>query len=84
MKGFYHREQERHAPPSFLHKGRRVASSEGPVLLHGLVSLGVETLTPVATERLRKRLLRIHTPRDLEFLETLHARGRHYRRLQKQ
>ncbi len=78
MKCFYHPEQERHAPPSFLLKGRQVASPEGPVraemLLHGLALLGIETLTPAATERLHERLLLIHTPRYLEFLETIHAR----------
>ncbi|MDI5936422.1 histone deacetylase family protein [Halomonas kalidii] len=80
MKFFYHPEQERHAPPSFLLRGKQVASPEGPVraemLLEGLASLGITATAPAETDsaRLRDRLARIHTPRYLQFLETIHAR----------
>lgn len=78
MKCFYHPEQQRHAPPSFLLRGRKVASPEGPVraemLLEGLKMLGIETLTPKASPNLHQRLARIHTPRYLHFLETIYAR----------
>lgn len=80
MKFFYHPDQERHAPPSFLLRGRQVASPEGPVraqmLLEGLASLGIAVTSPETpdTPRLRERLSRIHTRRYLEFLETIHSR----------
>ena len=80
MKLFYHPDQERHAPPSFLLRGRPVDSPEGPVraemLATGLAGVGLALSAPAATdsERLRKRLARIHTARYLAFLETIHAR----------
>jgi acetoin utilization deacetylase AcuC-like enzyme len=80
VKCFYHPEQERHAPPSFLLRGRQVASPEGPVraemLLEGLASLGITVTAPADTDSpgLRDRLSRVHTPRYLAFLETIHAR----------
>ncbi|WP_300272402.1 histone deacetylase family protein [Halomonas sp.] len=82
MKLFYHPDQERHAPPSFLLRGRAVASPEGPVraemLAQGLADIG-RSLTPPTggdSDLLRERLARIHTPRYLAFLETIHARWR--------
>ncbi|WP_445157297.1 histone deacetylase family protein [Halomonas sp. E14] len=80
MEFFYHPDQERHAPPSFLLRGRQVASPEGPVrarmLLEGLASLGIAVTSPATTDspRLRERLARVHTRRYLDFLETIHAR----------
>lgn len=80
MKLFYHPDQERHAPPSFLLRGRAVASPEGPVraemLREGLAGLGLSPISPgdADSPRLRERLARIHTPRYLAFLETIHAR----------
>ncbi|RTR06526.1 histone deacetylase family protein [Halomonas nitroreducens] len=80
MKLFYHSDQERHAPPSFLLRGRPAPSPEGPeraeLLTRGLAEAGL-SLTPPGDsdgERLRERLGRIHTPRYLAFLETIHAR----------
>lgn len=78
MKCFYHPEQGRHAPANYLLKGQYVPSPEGPLrsemLLNGLISMGLEPITPVATGRLHERLLRIHTARYLEFLETIYSR----------
>lgn len=80
MKFFYHPEQERHAPPTFLLRGRQVPSPEGPVraemLLEGLASLAITVTAPAMPDssRLRERLARIHTRRYLDFLETIHAR----------
>ncbi|MDR5906209.1 histone deacetylase family protein [Franzmannia qiaohouensis] len=80
MQLYYHPDQERHAPPSFLLRGRQVASPEGPVraelLSAGLAECGLSLVAPAASdgERLRERLLRIHTPRYLDFLETIYAR----------
>ncbi|CAM3889510.1 histone deacetylase family protein [Vreelandella rituensis] len=78
MKCFYHPEQQRHAPPSFLLRGRQTASPEGPLraemLLEGLGLLGIETLAPMATSQLHERLSRVHTPRYLTFLETIYER----------
>ena len=79
---FYHPDQERHAPPTFLLRGRPAASPEGPVraelLIEGLTSmrLNVTPPTDVDSPRLRQRLARIHTPRYLHFLQTIHARWR--------
>ncbi|ATJ82472.1 histone deacetylase family protein [Halomonas beimenensis] len=82
MKLFYHPDQERHAPETFLLRGRPAPSPEGPVraelLTRGLAEVGL-ALTPPGDsdgERLRERLARIHTPRYLTFLETIHARWR--------
>ncbi|GHE22078.1 histone deacetylase family protein [Halomonas urumqiensis] len=82
MKLFYHPDQEHHAPPTFLLRGRPVDSPEGPVraelLSAGLASIGLSLTAPTLTdsELLRKRLACIHTQRYLEFLETIHARWR--------
>lgn len=82
MKCFYHPDQARHAPPSFLLRGRHVASPEGPVraelLSKGLAHLGLSLTSPVDADSpgLRARLARIHTPRYLTFLETIHSRWR--------
>nr|WP_163503013.1 histone deacetylase family protein [Halomonas socia] len=80
MQLYYHPDQAHHAPPSFLLRGRAVASPEGPeratLLSEGLASLGFTLDAPAQTDspRLRERLARIHTPRYLAFLETIHAR----------
>ncbi|WFM72870.1 histone deacetylase family protein [Halomonas sp. CKK8] len=82
MKLFYHPDQERHAPPTFLLRGRPVDSPEGPVraelLTRGLASMGLSMTPPTEVDsgRLRDRLARIHAPRYLDFLETIHARWR--------
>ncbi|MFG6160193.1 histone deacetylase family protein [Halomonas sp. 1390] len=80
MKLFYHPDQQRHAPPTFLLRGRAVDSPEGPVraelLTRGLASMGLAMTPPTVVDgpRLRQRLAAIHAPRYLEFLETIHAR----------
>ncbi|SDL67215.1 Acetoin utilization deacetylase AcuC [Franzmannia pantelleriensis] len=80
MQLYYHPDQARHAPPSFLLRGRAVASPEGPVraelLSAGVAECGFTLSVPAAGdgERLRERLARVHSPRYLEFLETIHAR----------
>ena len=82
MKLFYHPDQERHAPPTFLLRGRAVDSPEGPVraelLAEGLARAGLSLTSPTDADSptLRARLARIHTPRYLDFLETIHARWR--------
>ncbi|MDN3521087.1 histone deacetylase family protein [Halomonas ramblicola] len=82
MKLYYHPDQERHAPPSFLLRGRPVDSPEGPVraelLARGLADGGLSLSVPIASDGplLRDRLARIHAARYLEFLETIHARWR--------
>ncbi|NIC05953.1 histone deacetylase family protein [Billgrantia bachuensis] len=82
MKFFYHPDQEYHAPASFLVRGQLTASPEGPVraemLSQGLAASGFTLSEPeeVDTPRLRSRLAQIHTPRYLDFLETIHARWR--------
>ncbi|MBB3139781.1 histone deacetylase family protein [Halomonas organivorans] len=80
MKLFYHPDQERHAPETFLLRGRPAPSPEGPVraelLSEGLAEAGLALTSPAEADgaRLRERLARIHTPRYLDFLETIHAR----------
>ncbi|MBB3192135.1 histone deacetylase family protein [Halomonas cerina] len=80
MKLFYHPDQERHAPPSFLLRGRPVASPEGPIraemLSQGLADMGLALTAPTVADGsgLRRRLAEIHAPRYLTFLETIHAR----------
>ncbi|MGR4068572.1 histone deacetylase family protein [Billgrantia sp. C5P2] len=82
MKFFYHPDQGYHAPASFLVRGQLTASPEGPVraemLSQGLAAAGFSLSEPeeVDSPRLRDRLARIHTPRYLDFLETIHARWR--------
>ncbi len=82
MKFFYHPDQERHAPPTFLLRGRPVDSPEGPLraelLSRGLADIGLSLTAPTEPDspRLRERLARIHSPRYLDFLETIHARWR--------
>ncbi len=82
MKLFYHPDQELHAPGSFLLRGKITASPEGPVraelLARGIEATGLALHEPedVDSPRLRSRLEKIHTPRYLSFLETIHARWR--------
>ncbi|KAA0013754.1 histone deacetylase family protein [Billgrantia pellis] len=82
MKLFYHPDQERHAPATFLVRGQQTSSPEGPVraelLRQGLDAVGLRLSAPeeVDSPRLRERLARIHTPRYLDFLETVHSRWR--------
>ncbi|WP_346795675.1 histone deacetylase family protein [Halomonas sp. Bachu 37] len=80
MKLFYHPDQERHAPPTFLLHGQPAPSPEGPqraqLLSQGLAQVGLSLTAPTETDtpQLRSRLARIHTPRYLTFLETIHQR----------
>ncbi|SEN42009.1 histone deacetylase family protein [Halomonas caseinilytica] len=80
MRLFYHPDQERHAPEHFLLRGRPAPSPEGPVraelLAQGLAEVGMSLTAPgiVDSERLRTRLARIHAPRYLDFLATIHER----------
>jgi acetoin utilization deacetylase AcuC-like enzyme len=82
MKLFYHPDQERHAPPTFLLRGKPAPSPEGPVraelLARGLASAGLSLTAPTEIDRplLRQRLTEIHSPRYLAFLETIHDRWR--------
>lgn len=80
MKLFYHPDQKRHAPESFLLQGRSAPSPESPLradlLIRGLAALGLAVSSPgeFGTLRLGERLANIHTPRYLDFLETIHTR----------
>lgn len=80
MKLYYHPDQERHAPPTFLLRGAPAPSPEGPrraeLLSLGLAQAGLSLSAPAKadTPRLRERLGRIHSARYLDFLETIHAR----------
>ncbi|GEK45876.1 acetylpolyamine amidohydrolase [Bisbaumannia pacifica] len=80
MKLYYHPDQERHAPPTFLLRGAPAPSPEGPkraeLLSLGLAQAGLSLSAPAKadTPRLRERLGRIHSDRYLDFLETIHAR----------
>ncbi|SHF62104.1 Acetoin utilization deacetylase AcuC [Modicisalibacter ilicicola DSM 19980] len=80
MKFFYSPEQDRHAPATFLLRGAPAPSPErterAERLADALASLGLALQAPDATDspRLRERLARIHSPRYLHFLETIHAR----------
>lgn len=80
MKCFYHPDQAQHAPPTFLLRGQPAPSPEGPVraelLSEGLAAAGLSLTAPTETDSptLRKRLEQIHTPRYLQFLETIHER----------
>ncbi|WNK19679.1 histone deacetylase family protein [Halomonas piscis] len=80
MQVFYHPDQQRHDPGSFWLQGRPAASPERPLraelLTRGLTALGLTTTAPdaVDTRRLRERLGHVHSPRYLDFLETIHAR----------
>ncbi|EWH01989.1 acetylpolyamine aminohydrolase [Halomonas sp. BC04] len=82
MKLFYHPDQERHAPTTFLLRGQPAPSPEGPVraemLADGLATVGLSLTAPaeVDSPTLRSRLAKIHTPRYLTFLETIHGRWR--------
>ncbi|PMR72597.1 histone deacetylase family protein [Billgrantia endophytica] len=82
MKLFYHPDQERHAPGTFLLRGRPAPSPEGPVraelLSQGVVASGFSLSEPdvVDSPLLRSRLAKVHTHRYLEFLETIHGRWR--------
>ncbi len=86
MKFYYSDRQNLHAPATFLLRGKPAPSPEGPVraeiLLAEMAQLGITLSEPdglTSTEneaRLRERLARIHTPRYLNFLETIHARWR--------
>ncbi|WP_163557370.1 histone deacetylase family protein [Halomonas sp. NO4] len=82
MKLFYHPDQERHAPATFQFRGQAIDSPEGPVraelLAAGLADVGLSLTAPaeVDSPTLRHRLAQIHTPRYLQFLESIHARWR--------
>ena len=82
MKLFYHPEQESHAPGHFLLRGRLTASPEGPLraelLSRGLAAAGLALHEPeeIDSPRLHSRLAQIHTPRYLNFLETIYSRWR--------
>lgn len=80
MRYFYSAQQDRHAPETFLLRGEPAPSPEGPVRAEALArAIGMtdgrlEAPDAQGTIRLRERLTRIHTPRYLSFLETIHAR----------
>ena len=80
MKYFYSPRQDRHAPETFLLRGAPAPSPEGPVRAESLgraIDMAggrLEAPEPAGTPRLRERLMRIHTPRYLTFLESIHAR----------
>nr|WP_297458682.1 histone deacetylase family protein [uncultured Halomonas sp.] len=80
MKLFYHPGQARHAPASFLLRGAPAPSPERPEraerLAAALSAMGLHLDAPASIDSpmLRERLARIHTPRYLAFLETIHAR----------
>ncbi|MCG6658973.1 histone deacetylase family protein [Halomonas campisalis] len=80
MKLFYHPDQERHAPATFLLRGQPAPSPEGPLraelLSRGLADIGLSLTAPAEVDSpiLRSRLAKVHTPRYLTFLETIHAR----------
>lgn len=82
MKAFYHPDQQYHAPPQFISRGALVESPEGPLraerLMEGVAEAGLSLSAPSEADsaRLRERLARIHTPRYLRFLETIHSRWR--------
>lgn len=80
MKLFYHPDQARHAPATFLLRGAPAPSPERPEraerLGAALTAMGLHLDAPESIDGplLRERLMRIHTPRYLAFLETIHAR----------
>ncbi|WP_458524689.1 histone deacetylase family protein [Onishia taeanensis] len=80
MKLFYSEHQNRHAPETFLLRGLPAPSPERPERAEylakaiGELGLGLEAPAAGGSPRLRERLARIHTPRYLTFLETIHAR----------
>ncbi len=82
MKLFYAEAQNRHAPPTFLLRGRPAPSPERPERAERLgkairgLGLALEAPTAIDSPALRQRLARIHTPRYLRFLETIHPRWR--------
>ncbi|WP_192034582.1 histone deacetylase family protein [Halomonas sp. YLGW01] len=80
MKLFYTATQDLHAPETFLLRGKPAPSPERPEravrLAEAIAELGLRLESPGAegTACLRERLERIHTPRYLDFLATIHAR----------
>ncbi|SDG58918.1 Acetoin utilization deacetylase AcuC [Onishia taeanensis] len=80
MKLFYSATQNSHAPETFLLRGQPAPSPERPEravrLADAIGELGLTLDAPaeVDSPRLRERLSRIHAPRYLTFLETIHAR----------
>jgi len=77
MKVFYSEQQDRHAPAQFLLRGKLAPSPEGPVraqtLMQALDTTDIVLVDPEQTDAqaLRERLLRIHSDRYLNFLETI-------------
>lgn len=78
MKFFYCTEQQAHAPQQFYLRGQPAESPERPVraeLMQAAIGSIGETVTLVEFAEghplLRQRLERIHTPRYLQFLETV-------------
>ncbi|SFH70085.1 histone deacetylase family protein [Modicisalibacter xianhensis] len=82
MQCFYSPAQDRHAPATFLLRGAPAPSPERPEraerLAEALGGLGLRLSSPASIDSpgLRQRLETIHTPRYLQFLETIHARWR--------
>lgn len=82
MKLFYSEDQNAHAPPTFLLRGRPAPSPERPEraerLSGAIRDMGLSLTAPDSLDSplLRERLARIHTPRYLTFLETIHRRWR--------
>jgi acetoin utilization deacetylase AcuC-like enzyme len=80
MQFFYHPDQARHAPETFLVRGQPAPSPEGPVraelLAKGVAASGFSLTEPdeIDSPTLRSRLAKIHSARYLDFLETIHGR----------
>ncbi len=79
MKLYYHPDQARHAPASFLLRGEWAPSPEGPVradlMLEALGAAGhavAQGLSDPGTQA----LLRVHSQRYIDFLRTIHERWR--------
>lgn len=82
MKLFYSEAQSAHSPATFLLRGKPAPSPERPERADKLraaldeLALQLEAPETLDSDRLRERLARIHTPRYLTFLETIHRRWR--------
>lgn len=84
MKFYYAEPQSLHAPATMIMRGKIIDSPEGPVradiLRATLDKLDIQLSAPEALDselqqqRIRARLQQIHTPRYLNFLETIYQR----------
>lgn len=84
MKFYYAEPQSLHAPATMIMRGKIIDSPEGPVRAdilratldkHNMQLTAPEGLgSDMQQQRIRARLLQIHTPRYLDFLETIYQR----------